>query len=75
MRIYVVYDLSSGAILQTHQEVDESGYSKELSKTEVLSMLPPNVDRRKVGVIELDKQPESRAKLLVDPKTQTISYT
>lgn len=72
MKLYAVYDLTTGEILQTHQEVDESGLSKELSEAEVLSMLPPEVDRQKVAVATLDRAPMSRASFRIDLKTGAL---
>ena len=73
MKLYAIYDLETGDILQTHFEVDESEQSKELTEDEVLRMLPPDVDKNKVGVVALDRMPPSSTKLRVDPKTRTLS--
>jgi hypothetical protein len=58
--------------LQTHVEVDRYGKTKELSEDDVLSMLPPQVDRSTVGVATLDRKPMLRTPLQVDPQTRKV---
>jgi len=69
---YAIYDLKTGRILQTHQEVDKYGRGKELSEKEVLSVLPAHIDRSTVGVAALEGTPQSRTHLRVDPQTRKV---
>lgn len=72
MKIYAIYDLKTGQILQTHHEVDESGESKVLDEDEVLSLLLPEIDRTNVGVTILDKRIAASTNVLIDTKTKKI---
>jgi hypothetical protein len=71
--IYAIYNLQTGEILQTHEEVDDSGQSKELSEAQVLSMLSSDVDKNTVGVAALtDFKPMVRTNFRIDPQTRQL---
>lgn len=71
--IYAIYNLQTGEILQTHEEVDDSGQSKELSEAQVLSMLSSDVDKNTVGVAALTElKPMARSQFRIDPQTRQL---
>ena len=71
--IYAIYNLQNGEILQTHEEVDDSGQSKELSEAQVLNMLAIDVDKNTVGVAALaELKPIVRSAFRIDTQTRQL---
>jgi hypothetical protein len=71
--IYAIYNLQSGEILQTHEEVDDGGQSKELSDAQVLKVLAVDIDKNAVGVAALDEMKSMvRSQVRIDPQTRQL---
>lgn len=71
--IYAIYNLQTGEILQTHEEVDDSGQSKELSEAQVLNMLAIDVDKNTVGVATIaELKPVLGSEFRIDPQTRQL---
>jgi hypothetical protein len=75
MSYYAIYDVKTGHIVHTHFEVDVSGRHKTLTDDDVLSQLPPHIDRATVGVVPFDRKRESGIRLQVDLKTRKVATT